>query len=140
MKAGWGKRWAEEGPGAFEPRVEVPKLQLVFSGTKSSLKKISISRRLGDVNPQGPNKLPAVCRPGPAGAGGRLSGAVGWDGFGVILYLDFPVIGVIHSKNLAVVFAKWKTGLLENCEGSQVLVITQGLMFGCLMGLWLTEF
>lgn len=110
----------------------------MFLGTKSSPpKKILISKRLGDIGQQGPNKLLAVCRPGPAGAGGRLSRAVGWDEFGLILYLDFPVIGVIHSKNLAVVFAKWKTGLLESCEGSQVLEITQGLMFSCVVEPWL---
>ena len=54
--------------------------------------------------------------------------------------MDFPAIGVLHSKNLAVMFAKWKTGLLENCEGGQVLVVTQGLLFSSLTGPWLTEF
>lgn len=56
------------------------------------------------------------------------------------LVFELPVIGVNYRKNLAVRFAKWKTGLLGNCEGSEVLVIAQGLMFGCLMGLRLTEF
>lgn len=49
---------------------------LCFLGTKALLKITLISRRLGDVDPQGSNRLLAICRPGPAGAGGRLSGAV----------------------------------------------------------------
>lgn len=40
--------------------------------------------------------------------------AIRWDGFGIILHLDFPVMGVIHDRNLSVMFADWKVGLLES--------------------------
>lgn len=110
----------------------------MFLETESPCKKTPISKRLRDQ--QDPNKLLAIWLPGPAGAGRRLSGEIGWEIFGKNLVLGLPVIGVIYKKNLAMRFARWKTGLLGNCEGSEVLVIAQGLMFGCLVGLRLTEF
>lgn len=125
-----------EGPCACGLCVEVPKPQLVFwslSHPSSPRQKIPISERLGDVDPQCLHKLPAVCRPGPTAAGGGIPRAVAWDGFAIVSYLDFPVIG---TKTWPLGFARWKTGLLDTCEGTRDLVITQGLIFvlrcGCL--------
>lgn len=46
------------------------------------------------------------------------------------------MIGVTYRKTLAVGFARWEAGLLENCEDSGVLVMAQGPMLGRLTGPW----